>query len=916
MGIDGEGIALGFFKERGFVRKKCGKCGSFFWTLDPDRETCGDSPCEEYGFISSPPTSLRLGVGETRRKFISFFSERGHTPIKPYPIVARWRDDVYLVGASIYNFQPYVTDGIIPPPANPLVICQPCARFTDMEKVGRTAGRHLTIFEMGGHHAFNNPEKMIYWMDETVELHHAFLTERIGVRPELVVYKEGFWSGGGNAGPDLEACVEGLEVSTLVFMQYKMVDGTLERTPILTVDTGYGIERWSWLSQGSPSGFHAIYGDLLDRIFSSSGISVDEGLISEYAKLSGILDAGSERDRAIAETKLERRTGMMYGELSSLLAPVQWAFAVADHTKSLAFLLAEGVVPSNVGAGYLSRYLLRRAFRLLMKLGIESKLLDIISAQIAHWSKDFPALREMEDEIAEIIGLEEERYRNTLGKARSLVKEAIRSGRLGPGEAPEGVLREFYQSHGIFPDLLVDFALSEGIRVEIPRGFISKMVEERSKPPPPMSAGLDPKIAEEAKAYPETKALYYEDPRLKEFEATVLGTVGNEYVILDATGFYPEGGGQLSDIGLLRFDGGSSRVVDVKRAGRVVVHKIEGGCPKPGQRVRGEVDWERRAALMRHHSATHLLLGALRKVLGKHVWQAGAQKGPERSHLDFTHYKRLSEDEIWRVESLVYDKILEDVPIRVEWMPREEAEAKYGFTLYQGGAVPGRSIRVVEIEGWDAEACGGIHCGRTGEIGIVKILRAERIQDGVERITFAAGKPALLELRRGELQLRAMEGILGATGDDLVKAVGDLSERMRALRREAEALREKLGRYLGEEILKGLVDVKGVKLGVGEASPGEKEELIRAMEYATRREPNAVLIRLLRGDPPQILVSAGRGAIGMGVHAGRMASELSKMLGGGGGGKDFFGQGGGGRAESLDRIRERAEELLREVLGD
>jgi len=309
------------------------------------------------------------------------------------------------------------------------------------------------------------------------------------------------------------------------------------------------------------------------------------------------------------------------------------------------------------------------------------------------------------------------------------------------------------------------------------------------------------------------------------------------------------------------------------------------------------------------------LLGALRRVLGRHVWQAGAQKGPERSHLDFTHYKRLSAEEIWKVESLAYEKILEDLPIRVEWMPREEAEAKHGFTLYQGGAVPGRKIRVVEIEGWDAEACGGIHCSRTGEIGIVKILRAERIQDGVERITFAAGMPALSELQRSEARLRAIEEVLGASGEDLVKAIGDLSERVRALRKDLEALREKLGRYLGDEILRGLIDVGRAKLGVAEAAAEEKEELICAMEYASKREPNAVLVALLKGDHPQILVSAGRGAIGMGVHAGKLASELSKMLGGRGGGKDFFGQGGGGRVESLERIRDRAEELLRGILG-
>jgi alanyl-tRNA synthetase len=191
-----------------------------------------------------------------RSHFLEFFAANGHTKIRPYPIVARWRDDVYLVGASIYDFQPYVTEGIMPPPANPLVISQPSIRFTDIEAAGLTAGRHGTIFEMGGAHAFNYPNNEIYWKDQTVRYHHQLLTDVMGVPSEAVSYKEHFWSGGGNAGPDLEAIVSGLEISTLVFMQYKVQGDQLTQLPIRTVDTGYGIERWAWLSTGSPSGFH------------------------------------------------------------------------------------------------------------------------------------------------------------------------------------------------------------------------------------------------------------------------------------------------------------------------------------------------------------------------------------------------------------------------------------------------------------------------------------------------------------------------------------------------------------------------------------------------------------------------------------------------------------------------------------
>ena len=262
---------IDFFKEEGFTRKRCRVCGSYFWTQGRGIDTCGDSPCQEYTFIGNPPTAKNFSVDETREAFLRFFEENNHTRIKPYPVIARWRADLFLTIASIADFQPFVTEGMIPPPANPLVISQPCLRFSDVDNVGLTAGRHYVIFEMGGAHAFNYPDKKVYWKDETVRYHHNFITQVLGVDSAAVTYKEGVWSGGGNAGPCVEGIVSGFEVCTLVFMQYRVVDGKFVDMPLKIVDTGYGIERYSWLSQGTPSGFHAVYGPLLDKILSLSG---------------------------------------------------------------------------------------------------------------------------------------------------------------------------------------------------------------------------------------------------------------------------------------------------------------------------------------------------------------------------------------------------------------------------------------------------------------------------------------------------------------------------------------------------------------------------------------------------------------------------------------------------------------------
>src|SRR2546425_7382170 len=288
--IDENEFALPVFQELGFTRRTCPNCGSHFWSSNPKQETCGEIPCQPYSFLRNPPTKRAYDVREMRIQFLDYFAERAHTRIRPYPIVARWRDDVYLVGASIMDFQPYVIEGIVPPPANPLVVSQPSVRFTDIENVGPTAGRHLTIFEMGGAHAFNYPDHEVYWKEDCVRYHHKLLTEVLGVPSEMISYKEHFWSGGGNAGPDLEGIVAGLEISTLVFMRYKVENETLVPMKIRTVDTGYGIERWTWMSQGSPTGFHAIYGSLLDTLFNLTGVEDNTELSRMLSLAAGAND--------------------------------------------------------------------------------------------------------------------------------------------------------------------------------------------------------------------------------------------------------------------------------------------------------------------------------------------------------------------------------------------------------------------------------------------------------------------------------------------------------------------------------------------------------------------------------------------------------------------------------------------------
>jgi len=282
---------LKFFLDNGFQRKECKVCKTPFWTLDRTREDCADIPCSDYHFLDMKEGSLNWSVSESRKKFLEFFRKRGHEIIPPKPVLARWREDLYLTIASIVDFQPYITSGLVPPPANPLVTSQPCIRMDDVDNVGITFGRHLTTFEMGGHHAFNYPDKFVYWKDETVSYAKEFFTKELGISEDLLNFKESWWEGGGNAGPSFEVTVGGLELATLVFMQYEISAGDYVPLKLKIVDTGYGIERIAWFTQKTPTAFHAIYGNLVDTFFDKLGQPrVDSELLRVASRFAGRID--------------------------------------------------------------------------------------------------------------------------------------------------------------------------------------------------------------------------------------------------------------------------------------------------------------------------------------------------------------------------------------------------------------------------------------------------------------------------------------------------------------------------------------------------------------------------------------------------------------------------------------------------
>jgi len=925
-----EDYALPFFKQEGFIRKHCPKCGEWYWTQNQKQETCGESSSDEcgcYTFINNPATEKSYTLAEMREAFLSFFERNGHTRIKPYPVVARWRKDVYLTNASIIDFQPYVTEGISPPPANPLVISQPSIRLVDISNTGPTFGRHLTIFEMGGAHAFNYPDKEVYWKDQTVRFHHRFATEALGIRSEDVVYKEGVWVGGGNAGPDVECIVRGLEVGTLVFMQYKVVGEDFVQLPIRTVDTGYGIDRFTWISQGVTSAFQAVYGKILDKIYHMAGLTnVDNEFLAQVAKYSGLVSVDKNENRMVTRRRMAELSGIDLQTLESTLVPIENAWAIADHTKTLSFMLSEGVVPSNIQEGYLARLLFRRVYRLLRTLNIEpAKLYNIVDMQVDYWSKDFPHIKAMQKEIIEMLKIEEEKFQETLQRGEGIVKRiASELKAQGVSKIPDDTLTELYDSHGLPPEIVKQAVEKEGMQVEIPENFyalIAKRHEQASKPAEEEEAEAEKTLTKVAEQLPATKQLYYVDAYMREFDAKALKIINGAYVVLDRTCFYPEGGGQPADHGLLTDGSAKYDVVDTQKVGKVIVHKL-GSAPtfKEGSNVHGVLDWDRRYALMKAHTVTHLVNGAARRVLGEHVWQTGTQKGLETSRLDITHYRRLNQEEVHKIEQLANQAIAANMKVETTWLPRNEAETRFGFRLYQGGAVPGKDIRVVKTGDWDVEACAGTHLRSTLEVGFVKIVYTERVQDGVERLGYAVGLEALKAVQKQESMLWKVSEILAAPVDKLDKTAEKLVKELKEInvekRRLIKELAEKESSMGKAKVAETTVEAKGVV--IAKRDFGNIIDVSRMVQTASemikRNEATITLFYGSDGKTCRLMVMAGNAAVRKGVNADIIVKEAAPIFGGGGGGRPNFAQGGGTKPDKLNDAVKAAEEAVKRQL--
>ncbi|MBW2964069.1 alanine--tRNA ligase [Candidatus Woesearchaeota archaeon] len=735
-------------KKEGFMRKHC-KCGTYFWTVHADQKVCGDPACQGgTNVVEGNPSKAKLSFIDVWKQFEKMFTGWGYKSVKRYPVVSRWNPTTDFTMASIAAFQPYVISGEVEPPAKKLVIPQFCLRFGDVDNVGIT-GAHCTGFVMIGQHMFVPPTD---WdQNKAFSDIYTYITQGVGLPKSELTLHEDAWAGGGNYGCCMEFFSRGVELFNQVYMLFEHRDDGDKELTLKVLDMGLGMERVAWFSQGAPNIYEAIFPAVLRKLEERTKVRYDPQLFKRFSPYSALLNIDEVEDINKAWDNVGKKLGMKGKELKERILPMTAIYSIAEHTRALLVALNDGALPSNVGGGYNLRVILRRALSF-----IDQFEWDINLKEVAKWHAEelkplFPELLANIKEVSKILDVETEKYKASRQKAEQIVSRIIHK------EITTEVLLTLYDSDGISPEMVRDQAKKQGKIIIVPDNFytlVAQMHEQKEKK-------LATHRAEEIdlKGVPDTEILYWGTHKLLEFDATVLKVIGDK-VVLDRTAFYPTSGGQMHDIGKL----GSAEVVDVFKQGQCVVHTVKGKL-KQGAAVHGAVDADRRLQLAVHHTATHIVNGAAKKVLGRHIWQAGAAKTLEKSRLDITHYDSLTADEMETIEKEANALVKKDIGVNKMLLPRKEAEEKYGFVLYQGGAVPGKMIRVVEIPGFDVEACGGTHLDHTAEVGEIKLLKSSKLQDGIVRLEFAAGNAVRAVKKEEGATLAKIAEMLGVDKD-------------------------------------------------------------------------------------------------------------------------------------------------------
>lgn len=883
---------------------------------------------------------------QIRSTFLNFFAQRGHTVVESSPVVPHNDPTLLFANAGMNQFK-QVFIGIESRPYTRATSCQKCIRaggkHNDLDNVGKTP-RHHTFFEMLGNFSFGDYFKAdaiafawelltsVYalpkqhlWVtifeedDEAEDLWKRFVPARRIIR---LGKKDNFWEMGdtgpcgpcseihldlrsyfGGAKPDALAFDDAgtLELWNLVFMQFnRREDGTMDKLPKPSVDTGAGLERLASILQGVHSNYES---DLFAP------------LIAKVEELSGVRYTPLEIFGPRPMTEAEIDAGMPHR-------------VIADHIRAVAFALADGAVFSNEGRGYVLRRILRRAVRYGRRLGIQkpflASLVDIVVAQLGSL---YPALHERKQHIESLITAEEERFAETLAKGIELFHEVIaRSDTRRKVLSGEDAFR-LYDTYGFPLDITQDMAREIGWQVDTAAFEECLRVQrERAKAARVVTGPQLEKVYQELYAeFGDTTFTGYsslsetarvialvnaDGARCDELRA---GTTG--VLIVDRTPCYGEAGGQVGDTATVRLDGSSAapaRIVNVTRpTHNLFAHHLD-TLPfdlRRGDRVILEVDRARREATMRHHTATHLLHAALHAILGKHATQTGSAVSPDRLRFDFHHHAAVSPRELEQIETFVNEQIVRDLPVHISEMSLEEARQAGAIMLF--GEKYGARVRVVTIPGVSCELCGGTHAPSTGFIGVFVITAESAIAAGVRRIEALCGLPAVREVQRQRALLRSVAQSLNVKDEDIAARIEKLQDDIKQLQKKLKEARASGSSDLVTKALQRASDFNGTKLVVANLGEVEPAALLAVGDQLKARLPSYIIVLGARhAGKCTLTVQLSEDQVKAGRHAGSLVKELAKIVGGGGGGRPQSAQAGGTQPEKLDEALAAVPTLL------
>lgn len=860
---------------------------------------------------------------EIRRKYLDFFVKNGHLELPSASLIPKDDPSLLMIGAGMAPFKAYFT-GKMKPPCTRITTSQRCVRTGDIENVGHTA-RHHTFFEMLGNFSFGD-----YFKYDAIRWAWQFLTEELDlpkdklwatiypddeeaykiwttetdINPDHIVkLDDNFWEiGSGPCGPDSEIfidlgeergcgsptcgvgcdCDRFLEIWNLVFTQFdRTEDGKYNPLVHKNIDTGCGLERVASVLQNKPSNFET---DLMFPII-------------EYASKVAGVEYGKNK-----ETDVSLKV-------------------IADHARSISFMVMDGILPSNEGRGYVLRRLLRRAVRHARTLGIQQKFLagavDVV-AEI--YSGVYDELTNRKDYIKKVITLEEELFATTLNQGMELLNAEIESLKAENKTVLDGEVGfKLYDTYG-FPWELTDEILHENNMTLDKDSFDKAMEQQRTRArnargenkrmdiPDLRDSNIgELKIDENAR---QAKIVCI----WKNAQITDALEDGDEAgVILDVTPFYAEGGGQEGDIGSLKSDMGSATVIDTKKLpdGTVynIVHVTEGSL-HTGDAVEITVDMTNKLASARNHTATHLLQAALKRVVGDHINQAGSFVNADHLRFDFSSFEPITDEQLAEVEAMVNAEILTGQDVNISFMKQDEAKEMGAMALF--GEKYGDIVRVVTVPGFSMELCGGSHVKNVGQIGMFKIVSETGVAAGVRRIEALTGKAAIDYMNNKAKLLAEAVSTLKTNETNLLDKINAVLTENKEMKQELTKVQAARAKADSQKLLMGLEEYNGVNVIIGKVQATNMDELRNSADLICSKYKKAgvVVLGAVIGDKVNFVVKANKDAVARGIHAGKIVKEVAQAAGGNGGGRPDMAQAGAKQAEKLPEAFDKAHQII------